>query len=480
MYDGPWTDISEDIDKKNALLRYVSALAGGELSVTAMAYDNQWNSADQIPSRAVGQGLIDQLGSIDTTVGGESSRYSLSAQFTNDAWQASGYIIDTELTLFSNFTYFLENPELGDQFEQRDDRVIYGSDVSYTYSLASSDNTITSGFQWRYDDIDEVGLFPTVNRQRTGVTRQDAISSASYAGYIQANLFVTDKLNLTLGGRYDYIDVDVDSVLPANSGTDTDGMLNLKGALKYQLTDTATMFVNYGQGFHSNDARGAVIQVDPVTGEEATTAPLLVRSEGMETGINWTDNQRFNVSAALWHLSLDSELVYVGDAGFTEPSRPSSRTGVEASAYYWLGHHWNLDAEAAWTNARFDDDVKGEGDYIDGTVPVVVSAGVSWFEHSDRQGVSATLRARYLSSRIVESTDTVSAPSTFLLNAQLGYQTAVWQIALEVLNLLNRDAHDIDYFYASRLSGEPQDGEEDLHYHPVEPRTARMTFTYFY
>nr|WP_232364548.1 TonB-dependent receptor [Salinimonas lutimaris] len=480
VYDGPWTDISEDIDKKNALLRYVSGLAGGELSVTAMAYDNQWNSADQIPSRAVGQGLIDQLGSLDTTVGGESSRYSLSAQFTDDAWQASGYIIDTELTLFSNFTYFLENPELGDQFEQRDDRVIYGSDVSYTYAMAGSDNTITSGFQWRYDDIDEVGLYPTVNRQRTGVTRQDAISSASYAGYIQANLFVTDKLNLTLGGRYDYIDVDVDSVLPANSGTDTDSMFNLKGALKYQLTDTATMFVNYGQGFHSNDARGAVIQVDPVTGEDATTAPLLVRSEGMETGINWTDNQRFNVSAALWHLSLDSELVYVGDAGFTEPSRPSSRTGVEASAYYWLGHHWNLDAEAAWTNARFDDNVEGEGDYIDGTVPVVVSAGVSWFEHSDRQGVSATLRVRYLSSRIVESTDTVSAPSTFLLNAQLGYQAADWQVALEVLNLLDRDAHDIDYFYASRLPGEPAQGVEDLHYHPVEPRTARVTVSYFY
>lgn len=256
VYDGPWTDISEDIDKKNALLRYVSGLAGGELSVTAMAYDNQWNSADQIPSRAVEQGLISELGSLDTTVGGDASRYSLSARFSHDNWQASADMIDNELTLFSNFTYFLDNPVQGDQFEQRDDRDIYGAEISHTYSLARSDNTITSGFQWRYDDIDEVGLFPTVNRQRTGITRQDAVSSASYAGFIQSNLFVTDKLSLTLGGRYNYIDVEVDSGLPANSGTDTDGTFNLKGALKYQLTDTATVFANYGQGFHSNDAGG--------------------------------------------------------------------------------------------------------------------------------------------------------------------------------------------------------------------------------
>lgn len=480
-YDGPWSDISEDIEKKNVIVRYVSPIGSGTLSITGMAYDNSWNGADQIPSRAVEQGLIDRLGTIDTEVGGESSRYSLSATFVQNTLLASIYAIDTDLNLFSNFTYFLDSPALGDQFEQLDNRHIFGGDVANTFMLSSaSDDTITAGFQWRYDDIDKVGLYPTVARQRVGVTREDSISSVSYSGYTQLNMYLTDKLNATLGGRYDYLDVDVDSVLSNNSGDESDGLFSLKGALKYQISDDAIAFLNYGQGFHSNDARGAVIQVDPVSGNAVTTAPLLVRSQGSETGINWTDNQTFNMSAAAWILELDSELVYVGDAGFTEPSRPSKRYGIELSAYYWLNHHWNMDVEAAWTHARFDDDVDGEGRYIEGTVPGVVSAGVTWYQQNDQQGLSSSLRARYLSSRVVDSTDTYSPPSTFLINAQIGYQTPNWRLALELLNALDSDDHDIDYFYASRLPGEPDNGIEDLHYHPVEPRTTRLTFSILY
>lgn len=106
----------------------------------------------------------------------------------------------------------------------------------------------------------------------------------------------------------------------------------------------------------------------------------------------------------------------------------------------------------------------------------MVSAGATWYQQSNQQGFSYTLRARYLSSRTVDSFDTIEPPSTFLLNTQIAYQDTDWQIGLEVLNLLDSDAHDIDYYYASRLLGEPEEGVEDLHYHPVEPRTVRLTF----
>ena len=140
-YDGPWTDVDEDVKKKNAHIRYITPLLDGQLTVTGMAYDNSWNGADQVPERAIQSGLIDRLGSIDTQVGGESSRYSLSANYTSDTWNASFYAIDTDLSLFSNFTYFLDNPALGDQFEQADDRQIYGGELFTTLPLAITEGS---------------------------------------------------------------------------------------------------------------------------------------------------------------------------------------------------------------------------------------------------------------------------------------------------------------------------------------------------
>ena len=480
-YDGPWTDVDEDVKKKNAHIRYITPLLDGQLAITGMAYDNSWNGADQVPERAIESGLIDRLGSIDTQVGGDSSRYSLSANYTSDTWNASLYAIDTTLSLFSNFTYFLDNPTTGDQFEQADDRKIYGGEIFTTLPMALTDgSSITLGGQWRFDDIENVGLYRTQNLTRFGTIREDEINSNSYALFAQSNIVLSDALSLSLGGRYDYLDVDVTSSLGANSGSESDGLFTLKAGLKYGVSDQLTAFANIGQGFHSNDARGATISIDPVSGDATEAAPLLVKSLGYEAGVNYTDNKTYNLSAALWRLELDSELVYVGDAGFTEASRPSERHGIEVSAYYWISHHLTTDIEAAWTKARFSDSVEGEGRHIDGTVPGVVSAGLTYYQRSNQLGFSYTLRGRYLSSRTVESFDEISPPSTFLINAQIAYRQPTWDVTLEVLNALDSDDHDIDYFYASRLPGEPEEGIEDLHYHPVEPRNVRLTFSIKY
>ena len=480
-YDGPWTDVSEDVRKKNANIRYVTPLADGELSITAMAYDNSWNGADQIPERAVEAGLIDRLGSLDTQVGGTSSRYSLSANYKSEALNASLYAIDSNLSLFSNFTYFLDDPTRGDQFEQTDQRNIFGGEIFTVLPLPiTPGSSVTIGSQFQYDDIGNVGLYRTQNLQRFSTTREDTIDSLSGALFAQSNIVLSDSLSLSLGGRYDYLSVDVESDLPANSGDDSDGLFTIKAGLKYLLSDEVTTFINIGQGLHSNDARGATLNIDPVSGESTESSPLLVKSLGYETGINFTDSHTFNVSAALWYLELDSELVYVGDAGFTEASRPSERYGVEFSAYYWINKYVTSDIEAAWTHARFSDSVDGEGDHIEGTVPGVISAGLTYYEQSNQQGLSYALRARYLSSRTVDSNDEISPPSTFIVNTQIRYRATNWDVVLEVLNTLDSDDHDIDYFYASRLQGEPNEGVEDLHFHPVEPRNIRLSFALRY
>ncbi|MGI9286486.1 MAG: TonB-dependent receptor [Pseudomonadales bacterium] len=480
FYDGPWEDISEDVEKLNVLGRYTDKLAAGQLSVTVMAYDNSWNSADQIPERAVRQRLIDRLGSLDTDVGGASSRYSLSANWRSEQWRAGVYAIRSDLELFSNFTYLLDDPLNGDQFEQADQRDVFGGSVkrSWKNQLAGKQMTQLVGAEFRYDDIDEVALYKTLAGRRLATVREDSVGEGSVGLFAQTEIVLTPKLTLNAGARYDYYDVDVDSEFAANSGTADDDLVSIKGGISYAFAERLAAYVNAGTGFHSNDARGATINIDPVSGEAAETVDLLVQSEGAEVGLKFYDALNFNVSTALWYLELDSELLFVGDAGNTEASRASKRYGLEVAAYYWLNDVWSFDLELAWSRSKFTEEAPGEGEDIEGSVPFVASAGVSYAPATD--GWHGALRYRHFGARTLDSFDTVDADATSVVNLGVGYRFRKFNIGIDLLNLLDSDDHDIDYFYSSRLAGEPAEGVEDIHYHPVEPRTLRLEVSFSY
>ncbi|MEL4281245.1 TonB-dependent receptor [Shewanella mangrovisoli] len=477
-YDGPWSDIKEDVSKINVIGRYLTKLNGGDFSLTMMAYDNSWNSADQIPARAVESGLIDFYGSLDTDVGGEASRYSISANYDAGNWQANAYAIRSTMDLFSNFTYFLNDPINGDEFEQVDERTIWGGDIKrdWQMSLAGTQINYSLGADVRYDDIGAVGLYNTKARERLSTVRLDEVQELSTGLFGKLEWLPADQWRLNLGLRYDYFDVQVDSDNPLNSGDASDGMLSLKAGASYLVNDNLELYMNAGQGLHSNDARGATIKVDPVTGAPVEKVDLLVRSNGGEFGVKYYDRDFINFSAALWYLELDSELLFVGDAGNTEPSRASERYGVEVTAYYWLNDDLSLDMELAWTRARFTENELYEGKYVDGAVPFVGSAGITY--RPDGDGWYTSVRLRYLGERILDSFDEHKADDTTLVNLALGYQISGFDTKLELLNIFDSKDHDIDYFYESRLAGEPAEGVEDLHYHPVEPRMVRVSVSY--
>ncbi len=479
-YDGPWEDISEDVDKLNLLSRYTTGLANGQLYVTVMAYDNSWNSADQIPERAVQQGLIGRLGSLNTTAGGESSRYSVSANWRNDVWQASVYAIHSDLELFSNFTYFLDDPVNGDEFKQVDKRDVFGAAVkrSWQNQLFGKAMTNLLGAEFRYDNIDEVALYKTLQQRRLSSVREDAVDEGSVGLFAQTDIALTSKLMLNGGLRYDYYAVDVDSAFAVNSGTADDNLISVKGGLAYEFTERLAAYVNAGTGFHSNDARGATIRVDPVSGEPAETVDLLVKSEGAEVGFKFYDEQNFNLSTALWYLELDSELLFVGDAGNTQASRAAKRYGLEVAGYYWLNAVWSFDLELAWSRSEFTEDALDEGDDIEGSVPFVGSAGISYAP--EKGGLHGALRYRHFGARTLDSFDSIDADATSVVNLGIGYRVRELNIGVDILNLLDSDDRDIDYFYASRLSGEPAAGVEDIHFHPLEPRTLRVSVDYSY
>ena len=478
-YDGPWIDIKEDVQKNNALLRYVSKSSDSQLSVTFMGYENSWNSADQIPQRAVSNQLIDEFGSLDSDVGGESSRYSLSTNYEVGNWILGAYIIDSQLDLFSNFTYFLDDPVNGDEFEQVDDRKVYGGELINKFTTDVNHNHIhhTLGFQYRYDDIEEVGLFKTAQRQRISSVRQDAVEQYSLSLFWEGDIDLTDRLTTYVGVRYDYLDVDVESDNPLNSGTADDGLLSIKAGLQYQMQDNLYSYFNLGQSFHSNDARGATISVDPVSNEAIDPVDLLVRGEGAEFGLHFTEKDSYNLSLSLWYLELDSELLFVGDAGNTEPGRASRRQGIEFAGYYWIDKTFSTDVELAWSRARFRGEVDGEGNRIDGALPFVASVGLNWVP-SDNWRTS--VRARHFGARPLDSFADQESDDFTVVNFAVSYNLEAWQIEMKLLNLFDSNDHDIDYFYGSRLPGEAIEGVEDNHYHPIEPRLMRVQVRYLF
>ena len=472
-YDGPWS-LDENLRQHKVFLSYGS----GRAKLTLQGYDGSWDSTDQIPLRAVQSGLIDEFGFIDPDLGGDTKRYALTGSLDFGSWDASAYILAYDFTLFSNFTYFLDDPLLGDEFEQRDERTVYGGRLGGAIegSLAGRPATYSWGGELRYDDIKELGLYGTAARVRTGVVRRDSVEERSLGVFGQAAIGLTDRSRAVLGLRADYYDWEVDALRPDNSGDGDDALLSPKLSLAYRVSRNIEGYLNWGRGFHSNDVRGTTITMDPLTGEAVEPVEALVRSEGAEIGLRFEHGRRFNATLVGFLLELDSELVFVGDAGATEPNSATERVGLEAAAF-WQPIDWlAFDAAYTVTDAEFEID-RGAGKEIPGAVESTFSLGLraAW-----PNGFGASARLRYLGEAPLVEDGSVTAEDSVLVNVGAFYRRDHLEFNLEVFNLLDSKDNDISYFYASRLPGEPVAGAADLHFHPLEPRTIRASVTKYW
>jgi hypothetical protein len=477
--DGPFQR-PDEYRKKNGLLRYHTGDAANGFTVTAQGYDGTWNSTDQIPQRAVQQGLVSRFGAIDPTDAGSSSRYSLNAELRRgDAGSLttfSAFALRYSLRLFSNFTYFLEDPVHGDQFEQFDRRTVLGWKAARQWStrLFGHEAEMAVGLQARFDQIRN-GILHTAARQVLATTREDAIQQLSAGPYAQARVRWTSWLRSVAGVRADYFRFRVASDLPANSGLKDNAIVSPKLSWILGPWRETELYLNLGEGFHSNDARGATIHVDPRTHELVQPVSPLVRAKSADLGMRTSLIPRVRTSVTWFVLDLASELVFSGDAGTTQAGRPSRRQGVEVQSFYqpcsWLA----LDADYALSRARFTN-FDPAGAHIPGAIETAVAAGATL---SPLDGVHASLRWRYFGPRPLIEDGSVRSRSTSLVNMDVGYTFANGiGIGLEIFNLLDARASDVDYFYASRLPGEPASGVSDIHFHPTEPRQARLLLRY--
>ena len=464
-------ELKENFRKLNGVLSYDRGDAKRGVSVTGFAYDGKWNSSDQIPLRVVESGQIGRFGNIDPSDGGSSRRLALSGELRRDKTNLTVYAMNYKLNLFSDFTYFLDNPTRGDQFEQEDRRNYYGFHARRQVGASGGKLSTFVGLQGRYDDIGRVGLFHTQNRERFETVRQDAVKESSIAPYAQAEYKFTPRLRANLGARYDYYNFDVNSSIDANSGKVHDSLFSPKGSLAYRLGKYDESYVSVGRGFHSNDARGTTITVDPndpnVPADRVTP---LVRSNFGEIGLRHARGG-LQSTLAVFGLNSASELLFVGDAGSTEPSRPSQRLGVEFTNYYNAGRGLILDADFAYARARFRDS-DPVGNRIPGALEGIIALGASY---ERERGITGALRLRYFGPRPLIEDNSQRSNSSALVNGRVGYKFKNGlRLNVDVYNIFNVAVSDIDYYYASRLPGEGADGVDDVHFHPSEKRSLRV------
>jgi len=476
--DGPW-DNPEDYRKLNGVLRFSEGTNADGYTLSLMGYSGKWNATDQIPQRAVDDGTISRFGAIDPTDGGRTSRYSVSLDrhktLANGAvFHMDVYAIKYRLNLFSNFTYFLDHPfPVGDQFEQADDRTVVGLTPRWVFNENWGGRQITHklGIDARRDDID-VALYDTTARDRSNpAVRSDEVVQTGIGLYYEYALQWTDKFRSIAGVREDFYNARVNNELGGNSGTTSAHIASPKLSFIFGPFDKTEYFLNYGQGFHSNDARATTIPA----GTKA-----LVKTRGEEIGLRTEAFKHLQSSLSLWRLALDSELVFKGDAGTTEASRPSLRRGIEWSSRY-IPHNWLLvDLDLSASRAQFTDgDPKGS--YIPGAIDRVASLGVTV---KDLGPWSGTVHARYFGPRPLIEDNSQRSQSSTIFSARASYKVdAKTSINLDVFNLFNRKSNDIEYFYCSRVPGDNpatakcsdgRIGMDDIHFHPVEPRTVRL------
>jgi outer membrane receptor protein involved in Fe transport len=479
--NGPWS-IPEGIRKSNAQL----ILSGGSpregWSTSLSAYSARWNSTDQIPQRLIDAGAYQgqpfgRFDSLDPSNGGNTNRTSLSGNWhkatNHELTKVEWYAIKYDLNLFSNFTYSLDRAN--DQFAQTDDRTVWGGKAYRSWFTDLSDGRSmrnTLGVQMRQDRI-RVGLHDTVARQIQSTVRDDAVQQTLTGIYGENEMGWSSWLRTLTGLRVDQFNATVTShSQPQNSGNAAASKVSPKFSVIFGPWQKTEFFINSGNGFHSNDARGTTAKVDPRTGLPIDSVPGLVSSRGQEIGVKSQIVPNLQTTLAIWRLDFDSELVYVGDAGNTEAGRPSRRTGVEWSNHWKLGDHLLMDANFAWTRPRYSD-IDPVGNRIPNAVQRVANLT---FALRNLGPWSGSLGIRYIGAAPLIEDNSVRTMASVTTNLRVNRKISNnLDLALDVLNLTDRKNNDISYYYTSRVAGEKLGGVDGVHVHPAVPRTIRVT-----
>ncbi|MEO8722004.1 MAG: TonB-dependent receptor [Sphingobium sp.] len=473
--DGPW-DNPEKLRRLNGVVRWSNGTDQDGLSLTAMAYDGRWNATTDQPLRAVEAGLIGRFGSLDPSDGGKASRYSVSFGLAKPIGDCDITVelfgVRQHLTLWSNFTHFLNDPVRGDQHAQNDDRWIGGGKfaIRHQFETGGISQSIAFGTQARFDST-RVNLRSTQARIPFATDRDNQVEEFSLAGYVEYRAQWTPWLRSVVGLRQDYFHVHDEDLVRAETGREHATLFQPKGNLIFAPWKHTEISFSAGRGFHSNDGRAGRVE-DENGNVSFERPPLLVKSDSFEAGVRTNAIARLTMSATVFQTDFSSELVYSADEGQTEAGRPSRRRGIEFTAQYRPFHWLEVNTNLAFSHARYRN-----GDsalrFIEDAPSFIGAAGIL----VDNLGPwSGALTWRKLGSHPLLDDNSVRSTGYSEVNFSASYKVnPKLTLRAEVYNLFDSGDNAADYYYASRLPGESAGGVEGLNFHPLEPRSLRVT-----
>lgn len=471
--DGPF-DAPQNFNRLNLFGKYTLRTPdNAKVSLSASHFTSRWDASGQIPTRAVKNGSISRFGAIDPTEGGTTSRTNLNVAFSkavsnNTYFKANAFYSKYNFELFSNFTFFLEDPINGDQIQQREHRNLFGLQTEFTTDgfLNEVPIQLKYGLGLRHDISNANALSKTTNKTtiRERVQLGD-INQSNIDAFFNMDVDL-GKFTITPGLRLDHFKFIYNDALQPSIGTLSASKTIINPKLNTFYTPNASIqwFLKSGIGFHSNDTRVVVTQ---------QTENVLPRAYGADFGNVWKPFSKLVLNTAAWYLFLEQEFVYVGDAGIVEPSGSTERFGFDFGLRYQINDWLFLNTDATYTKARSLDAAEGE-DFIP-LAPDFTMVGSLSFKN--KNGYSGSIAYRYLDDRPANETNSIVAPGYFVTDINLNYTFKNITLGAVIENVFNTAWNETQFATTSRLQNELQPVEE-IHFTPGTPFFIRGMITY--
>ncbi len=456
----------QHFNRVNLLTKY-SAWIGEktQLAVWSSFFDSKWNASGQVPDRAIRNGLIGRFGAIDDSEGGRTGRFNLSVRLAKKwkhDWQTTDqlYYSRYHFSLFSNFTFFLEDPVNGDEILQREKRNLYGfTKTAIKSGFIRGKKTVAEfGGGFRFDQVNHIGLSGAIKRQVTSTKQEGNIKENNLFLYWNQQLEAGPRFTIETGLRYDYFRFGYQNSLTGelNYRRQSRGILSPKLHFSYSPSPKVKFFLKNGIGFHSNDSRVILDQ---------RAKEILPKVAGSDLGIILKPTKKLIVKTTFWFLYSDQEFVYVGDAGIVEPGGRSKRKGVDLSLRYQFCNWLWSDLDMNLTQARATGVRKGE-DYIPLAPDFTSTGGLT---AKTKKGFSAALRYRFIDERPANEDNSIKALGYFLTDLRAEMKIKSVELFISIENILNRKWNEAQFATTSRLANETVPVTE-LHFTPGTPR----------
>lgn len=473
--DGPF-ESSQDFTRYNVFGRYnKTTSSGGIFSVSLSHLQSKWLASGQIPQRAIDQGLITRFGAIDDTEGGNTSRSNLNIQLINPLsgnqfLKTNAFATLYDFELYSNFTFFLNDPLNGDEIKQKEKRKMYGLNTEWNNSTdlnSGLDISYKVAAGLRHDDTDMSELSTTVARERTlGRLAFGDIAETNLYSYADVSL-TKNKFTLNGGVRLDYFNFGYfDRLSQASLGVQRAqaSTVSPKLNLQYALSNSAQLFIKFGRGFHSNDTRVII---------DESAQHILPGVTGIDIGGIFKPIKNMAIHLAAWQLLSQQEFVYVGDAGVVEPSGSSKRYGLDASLRYQPYPSLFIYTDLNFAVPRSVDELEGEN-FIPLAPTFTNTGGITYQPLSKFSG---SLRYRHLASRPANEDNSIVAIGYTVADLTINYKVNATTLGLEISNFLNTEWNETQFATESRLIQETSSVQE-IHFTPGAPRAVKVKLTH--